>query len=246
MRRVGLAAFVAERRRRIREVELDALDARTEDRDQRAGLRALRHGLERGRLDLQVPRVVDASGLKERARRRIGITAALERDRFEERFVWITEIFVQVVRDDITSLEVTDLVWPRADRLPVRLAARRLRADAPLVLVLLEDRAFRPDSPLEDERVWCPVRAPRGVGVTGHDALNAVAPIESRGRRQGVALVLMGEGHVVGREGRPVRPLQVLAKLPGHAREVFRDATVGQGRDLGRESIRDRLAILTE
>src|SRR5712691_4175873 len=95
---VRLAAPVAERRRGIREVELDALHARAEDRDQSAGLRVLRHCSERVRFDLQVPRVVDVPGLKESARRGLRVATALERDRLEERLVRIAEVVIEVVR----------------------------------------------------------------------------------------------------------------------------------------------------
>src|SRR6266702_3672641 len=124
-------------------------------------------------------------------------TSALECDRLEEGFVRIAEVVIQVVRNDVAPLELADLVWAGADGLPVGVAARGPRSDAALELVLLEDRAVRADPPPVDEWLGRPVRNHDRVRVARDDALDALAAIEGRCRRQRVALVQIGEGHVV-------------------------------------------------
>ena len=246
MLRVRLGALVAERCVGIREVEVEALDARAEDRDECAALRVLRDRPKRVRFDLQVPRVFDLPALKDRTRRSLGVRPALEGDRLEERLVLIAKVLVQIERGDIADLEVTDLVRPGADRIDIRGTARGIRTEAALVLILLEDRAFRSDAPLEDVRVRRAVGDDHRVRIAGHDALNPVAAIERRGGRRRIALVFIREGHVIGREGRTVRPLQALPELPRHAREIFRDPAVRDRRDLGGKPVRERLAIFSE
>src|SRR5207237_5520595 len=78
----------------------------------------------------------------------------------------------------------------------------------------------------------------------GRDRLDAFARVEGRRRGRLVALVRVGRDDVVRRERRAVGPLHAGAQLPRNGGEVLCDPTVLDGRDLGGEAVRERLAVL--
>src|SRR2546427_4134541 len=142
---VRLAALVAERRVRVREVDEQTLNARTVRGEEPRDRAVRRHRLEHARLDLKVPTVVDVAGLEDRASGRCRVAAALEGDGLEERLVRVAEVLVEVVLNDVAGLECVDLVGTGADRLEVGRAVLRLRAEAGGVLRLLQDRRGETD-----------------------------------------------------------------------------------------------------
>src|SRR5207249_3421840 len=91
---------------------------------------------------------------------REAVTVDLLRDRLEVRLVRVAELVVHRVGDDVTRLEVDDLVWPGSDWLEVARRVLELLALVRLKLRLLKDVAARADAPLVDVGVR---------GRVGHD-----------------------------------------------------------------------------
>ena len=179
---IGLTALVAQRWVGVREVDEQPLDARTVCGEKPRKRAVRRHRLEHTRLDLEVPTVVDVAGLEDRSGGRCGVAATLECDGLEERLVRVAEVLVQVIKDGVAGLEGVHFVRPGTDRLEIRGAVLRLRAEAVRVLRLLQDRAVEADAPLEVEGLRRRVGHHDGVRVLRGDTLHAVANVEGRRR----------------------------------------------------------------
>ena len=229
---VGLAALVTERCGRVGEVQEDALDARAVDREQLALRARVGHRLEDAGLHLEVPRVVDVAGLEDRASRRRSVAATLERDGLEVRLVRVAELVVHRVGDDVTRLEVDDLVGTGADRLEVAGRVLELLALVGLELLLLKDVAARADAPLVDVGVRGRVGHDDGVRVLRDDRLHTLGGVRSGDCRLRVGHEGEREGDVVGGERSSVRPLHALTQLPGDGQQVSGNPAVRDRRDL--------------
>ena len=183
-------------------------------------------------LDLQVPGVVELSGLQDGPGRRGGVTAALHLDGVEEGPVGHMVARVQLAADDVARLEVDEPVGPGADRLEVARRFPRLGALERLEEVLGQDHAAHAHERIGPERRRLGERHLDRVAVDLVD-LEVLVGADGVGRGGRVGRVLPGEDAVVGRERLAVVPRHALLELPGDGPAVLADAAVLHARDLG-------------
>ena len=147
-------ALVAPVGRGVGEVDDEAFDQGSETRHHDTLARGL-HALQHVRGKLQVPRIVELAGLEDRAARRRGIAAALERDGGERRFGRIAIVRVGFERDDVVRAEFGHAERSGADRIEVGLGALgRPGAHALGELRLLEDGRAGGRRRVHRDRAW--------------------------------------------------------------------------------------------
>ena len=220
-------ALAVDLRPRVRLVELDVADAPAE-RDANRALAAALETLQHVVLDAaDLRRVVVFAGLEHGARRRGGVTAALDLDRVEERPVGDVIGGIDLGLEDVARLEIDEPVRTGPDRFEI---VRRLPRFGALV-------GFE-DVPGNDGAGHQPVG--RGlredelhrVRVDRLDLLHVAEDADRRRAGGRISRVLPVEDDVLGGERLAVVPLNVALQPPRHRRAVSGNAAVGDARNL--------------
>ncbi len=226
---------------RIRGVEDDELDvARRHGADLAAA--AGLHALEDLVLDLEVPGIVVFAGLQHGARRRDGVTAALDLERVEMRLVGDVVVGVALAGEDVAGLELGEPVGAGADGLQVRRSLARLGALELAEMMLGQNLADGADEGVGPERgrILEDHLDRQVVDLLDLDVLVGAGGV-GRGRRIGG--IFPGEDDVVGSERLAVMPLDARLQLPGDFLAVRREAAIGLRGNLGRQA-GDEIAVL--